>query len=747
MPPAAGLLASLHELERLLEAEEVDLAALGRLAEPMRLEHLFQVQLATLVRRGPSSLTPRRLLAAAAEAAAAGVLPLSAPGALRATLDELETRLYDAGAWDPDTALWWSPLPPPTRPESLWDGLRGDGEPALPTRDELVAAFGGPRLDGPQWLRLPSFLSSALTEAIRSELDDAGLELEPGGVGAEGRRTARRSDEVRYVDGFEPRLLAAAPTLAALVQWAFARLSGGLRVGERRVYPPQSAMLARYPAPSGGYAAHLDNPGGEHDNGRALTLVIYLNAPGHECAGGELALWAPGTSTAGPPAAVLAPRSGSAVLFDSRAAAHQVAALAPGPARWALTLWLNDAPQRPASLPAPRLGPGEALLPIAAPPLPAGTVLFHELDDTRPSGTIEVRKRPPGGKQRVGIVATVYREGRRLDAWCEHHFALGVDHLVLVFDDLEDPQETADARRLRDRYDAGRLTIWPGFLTAGRWPRAPELNELRHFAVLRASSYGVSSRQTLNACVALAAARKGELGGAPLDWLLHLDADELFYLEGSGRGGATLEEHFAAASAAGLALLRYVNHEILHPTSPEPRFKINPRLAAARLGPGGWREMVAHLAMAQTDPRPWFHGYFNGKSAVAVAAGAAAAGVHGWFLEPSWGPETRRFLAGPCVLHFHFSSPESFRRKYLAIAAAPTPAEGGPFELSPVEMATVELIRELERNRTDQETTARLLDEHHRRLTCFSEEEVELLEEAGLLMHPRLPPVDVFDIE
>jgi hypothetical protein len=99
------------------------------------------------------------------------------------------------------------------------------------------------------------------------------------------------------------------------------------------------------------------------------------------------------------------------------------------------------------------------------------------------------------------------------------------------------------------------------------------------------------------------------------------------------------------------------------------------------------------------------------------------------------------------VLHFHFSSPESFRRKYLAIAAAPTPAEGGPFERSPVEMATVELIRELERNRTDQETTARLLDEHHRRLTCFSEEEVELLEEAGLLMHPRLPPVDVFDIE
>jgi len=147
---------------------------------------------------------------------------------------------------------------------------------------------------------------------------------------------------------------------------------------------------------------------------------------------------------------------------------------------------------------------------------------------------------------------------------------------------------------------------------------------------------------------------------------------------------------------------------------------------------------VAHLAMAPTDPRPWFHGYHNGKSAVAVAAGAAAAGVHGWFLKGSRGPEAQRFLAGPAVLHFHLSSPESFRRKYLAIAAAPVPAGGGPFELSPTEVATVELIRGLGRQGADAATLARRLDELHRRLTCFSGSDVELLDEAGLVLRPRL---------
>ena len=114
------------------------------------------------------------------------------------------------------------------------------------------------------------------------------------------------------------------------------------------------------------------------------------------------------------------------------------------------------------------------------------------------------------------------------------------------------------------------------------------------------------------------------------------------------------------------------------------------------MAPGGVA-LVKHMAMAQTDPRPYFTGYFNGKSAVAVAAGTAAAGVHGWSVAGSRQSVAVPLLAGPSVLHFHFASPRAFCRKYLAIAASPAPEGPRLFKPSPVEEAAVALIRSLRR--------------------------------------------------
>ena len=738
------LLPSLSKFERLLEEEADPLTRLADLAGPSNLGYLFEVRLATLLRRGPGAgpASPRHFFMLAQRASRAGLLPADTAGVLRRTLQKAASLLREAGAWS-DEPLWWGELPDPEPFEELWDGF-GDSDGALAPAEELAAAIRESP-GSPLWLPLPAFLSPATTRSIWQELefahDDDRLELEEGAVG-EGRLSVRRSDWVRYVTGLEPWLAHAAPTLAAFVQWGLRHLAPRLAAGGRRVYPPQAAMLARYPAPSAGYAAHMDNPGGEHDNGRTLTLVLYLNAPGKECVGGEIALWAQGDSTAGPPTEVLAPRSGSGVLFDSREIAHQVHELAEGPARWALTFWFNDEPQQAEPLmPRPRLGLTELLLQVASPPLPAGNVLFHELDEKKPGGEVLVRTAGPE-RPRTGIVCTAYREGTRLDSWCEHHLALGADHLVLVFDRLEEDGEQAVADRLRKRF-SDRLTIWSGSATARRWgtlPTDPRLDTVRRYAELgSAASYAIASRQALNASVALEAARTDELGGAPLDWLLHLDADELFYLEGHGRGGSTLAEHFSAASRSGYGLMRYANHEaLLRSGDDPPRFKINPYLAAARLGPGGWRSLVNHLKMAQTDPRPYFTGYFNGKSAVAVPAGAAAAGVHGWFLREPQGEWARGFLAGPSVAHFHFSTPESFSRKYLAIAASPVPPGGQLFELSPSEETTVGLIRRLEREGAEPQAVRQHLEELHETMTSFSAKDVEFLDESGLLVRPSI---------
>ncbi|HEY0408854.1 MAG TPA: 2OG-Fe(II) oxygenase, partial [Candidatus Dormibacteraeota bacterium] len=436
---------------------------------------------------------------------------------------------------------------------------------------------------------------------------------------------------------------------------------------------------------------------------------------------------------------VLPPAGGSAVLFDTRAVPHQVLPLEPGPPRWSLVLWLQDGRSPMAAgprLPTPELTLTDALQSLPDPPLPPEVLLVHELVDDPPGGRIVVRRKS-AARPRVGLVATVYRGGSGLDAWCDHHFGLGLDHAVLVFDHLEEPAEAADAERLRALYPAERLTLWSGReVQAARWPALPpfpERDSLRAWAEAGAASFAHASRQALNASAALGAARTGELGGAPLDWLLHLDADEWFELAGDGRGGASLYDHFAAA-AAGRALVRYLNHELLLPwqAGSPPRFKVNPRLALARHGPAGWQALVAALRMAPTDPRPWFLGYHNGKSAVAVAHGLAAAGVHGWYLDGA--SQAEELVAGPAILHFHRPTPEAFRRKYQAVAAAPW--EGRPpFPPSPAEEAAVALLRSL----TDPAAIDRELAALYRRLTTFTPAEVAVLEEAGLLFTPSGP--------
>lgn len=737
----SGWREALSELERIL-TEGDSTEALRSVADPDFLGLLLRLELDTLVRRGPvpKGPTPRTLLSLAQQAAIGGAVPLQAAAVLHRHLPRLEALVKKCGAWEPETPLWWGEPPTPSPLQHLWQRFDDGTLVEVPDKAILESALTG----GARWLSLPRLLHPEFTSPLWKELEEAHgagqLDLERGDVGT-GQVSAQRSDEVLYFSGLEPGLLAVAPHLAVLIQWSLDRWGRRLLgVGEQPAFPPARAMLARYPAPSGGYAAHMDNPGGDRDNGRLLTLVMYLNGPSYECRGGEISLWPEGLRTTAPPALVLPPTSGSAVIFDARRVAHRVEPLAPGHPRWALTLWFNGEPQRPPSFPVPRLPSlSDILRPVEAPPLPPKTLLFHTLDDQRPSGEITVH-RLPRGRLRSGVVATVYRGGADLEAWCHHHFEHGVDHAILVFDHLEEPEETATARELRRTFSKQQLTVLSGREVAEGWdslPEDPRLDPVRRLAHFGgASSYAVASRQALNAGVVLRAIQEGEVAGS-LDWLVHLDADEYLLPLGRGRGGGDLGEHFAAASAAGLERLRYVNHELLPPkrSDERPRFKLNPRLAVARLGQNGWQSLVEHLRLEQTSPRPWFHGYFNGKSAVAVPAGHLAAGVHSWFLkEPR--PDVSQLLAGPVVLHFHYSTAQTFRRKYLRAAAAGIPPGPLPFEPCATEERALQLVRTLRRQGASEAELEQQLETLHRTLTTFSERDLELLEEAGLIFDP-----------
>ncbi|HSL82412.1 MAG TPA: 2OG-Fe(II) oxygenase, partial [Thermoanaerobaculia bacterium] len=703
------------ELGTLAVASALD--RLGSLGSPPVLDLLFRVALRGSIRRGPEGAgeagSPAELLALAARAAGAGLVPVSTGLALRDDLAGLEGELRQSGAWAPAAPFWWSPLPPPGPLEELCRKLAGPAGPALPPADEAGAALAAPepgRPGGPGWIAWRSIawheaLPAGLLGRIAAELEAAGDEvfgLRPAGVGRTDRRSARRSDAVRYLTGLEPELLERAPALAVLTQRLLEGLEEPLRstLPGRVLYAPQTAMLARYPAPSSGFGAHLDNPGGAEDNHRALALVLYLNPPGRACRGGELALWAPGASTGEEPAAVLPAVGGRAVLFDARTVPHAVRPLSPGPDRWTLVVWLSERPQRPERplLPVPALTADQALLPLEDPPVAPGTVILRRVAAGGGPFRLAVRRAAEArGSPRVGVVTTVRDAGPGLEAWCRHHLELGADRLVVVLDRTEEPEARAAARELAARLGGAgeRVTVWSEGEGRRRWedlPPAEALDRLRRHADGGAAAWAVAARQALHASAALAAVR-GEL-----DWLLHLDGDELFHLEGAGRGGATLTEHFRAVEAEGWARVRYVNHELLvpypdpsHPGAP-PRFQRNPAGAAARLGPEGWARLARLLSMGQDDRRPWFRAYWNGKSAVSVAAGRFAPGVHGWDAGPEGGEEA--LLAGPSVLHLHLPDAGAFRRKYLNVADAPDDP-GRPFPPSPLERAACSLVREL----------------------------------------------------
>lgn len=343
---------------------------------------------------------------------------------------------------------------------------------------------------------------------------------------------------------------------------------------------------------------------------------------------------------------------------------------------------------------------------------------------------------------RVGIVTTVYRAQDALSYWSEYHLSLGISHIILIFDHLEDPYELATAQDLQSRFEPDVLTIWDGReLARTDWKtvaNCPGYDQLLLAARSESSSFGVSARQSLNASAALLAAQNGKPGLAPLDWLLHLDQDELFYLEGRYRGGESLHEHFSTLKEHHFNCIRYTNHELLLPREPHMplRFKCNPLVAANKLGKPGWTNLKKKI---EKGSHGYFSGYTNGKSAVNVYSGSFAAGIHSWWLREESTGKAYTYVAGPSILHYRFQSGQDLIKKYMRMATSKGSENPmGSYQPLRAEREALDLINRLQGIGTDIKTIEEKLYELWTELSLFTAREVMLLEEAGLLFSPNI---------
>lgn len=213
----------------------------------------------------------------------------------------------------------------------------------------------------------------------------------------------------------------------------------------------------------------------------------------------------------------------------------------------------------------------------------------------------------------AAIVTTLRNPGPALSSFLAFHRTTGFDQFFLFFDDPDDPAiEVARA--------VAGVTVIPNDDHLQRLWRTSDPYRLSHLRDF--SQTEVMARQLLNVGVAISMARERGIG-----WILHIDADELFYSE------QPVADHFASLSRKGIRRATYLNHEavpehahIKDPFKEVTLFKNN-RVAWAP----EFRDKRAELSSRFSQfPPGFFHFYSNGKSAARVRPGLTAPGVHGF---------------------------------------------------------------------------------------------------------------------
>ena len=247
---------------------------------------------------------------------------------------------------------------------------------------------------------------------------------------------------------------------------------------------------------------------------------------------------------------------------------------------------------------------------------------------------------------RIALASTLRNAGAVLDSFIRYHRAIGFDHLFLFFDDPEDPAiDTARAY-------AGVSAI----------PRDDRLRQRWASSGLVAASFAeaeVMARQVLNLEVAIGLALAQHI-----DWLLHIDGDDLFYAPHQ-----SVKEHFASLTARNVPGMTYANYEAV----PEQVDIVDFFKEATLFKKTGSGEIMEGFndrqrALAKTFPQisyRFFHFYKNGKSAARVQAGLLPGGVHRF-----WPPAGKLVAAGPddpLILHYPCCGFTPFWNKFITL--------------------------------------------------------------------------------
>src|SRR5262245_29586539 len=250
---------------------------------------------------------------------------------------------------------------------------------------------------------------------------------------------------------------------------------------------------------------------------------------------------------------------------------------------------------------------------------------------------------------RAAIVTTLTDAELVIDSFIAYHLAIGFDHLFLFFDDPADPS----------------------FHNAANYPAVTAIkhdDSLRHAwqqsrlyaedeTTRRFVDKEVMARQELNVGIAVNLALEMNI-----DWLLHVDIDELFYLPSQN-----VKAHFKSLTDRNIGRVTYLNYEAV----PERLYIDNYlkevtlfKKAPRALSGGSFSKAQIELLNSMPElPANFFLYYGNGKQAGRVTEKLLPLGVHAF--RPSSLEE--EVSTDAVILHYPCCGFDHFWRKYKTL--------------------------------------------------------------------------------
>lgn len=304
---------------------------------------------------------------------------------------------------------------------------------------------------------------------------------------------------------------------------------------------------------------------------------------------------------------------------------------------------------------------------------------------------------------KIAITTTVRNAGPLLESFVHYHLAIGFDRIYLFFDDQND----LGIETVKGYQQVRSLPV--DSLLRLRWEKMPCYSFAKHHI-----DDEVMARQMLNADLALEMAREEQI-----EWLLHIDIDELFFVPKS-----TPKALFSKLRKERPDCVSFLNYEAI-PHTPDVKngfvessfFRKNPNLLSV-----AQKDFLNDVGFSE-EGHPYFWYYTNGKSAAFVTGHTRSNGVH-LFL-----PDAKKIeCAEAIILHYPICGFDQFWNKYKDLGSFADSWFGKHKIRMPIHLKGRELIS------TNNRTVAQTY--YNEMIHYFNDRKDSMLEQGVLAYYP-----------